>query len=226
MDSDINWLKRMLSHNVRMPMSVITGYGELLRQGLLSGEEQKEVIDNICENITYMNDVLKVVLEDDKEEIQMLEDVDIAALLHRSAEYVSEVAKKVPMKISVKTENPCMLVQAEYIPVMRVFYQLFENAIKYLDGGDTVTINAYYAGSEYVLVVFKDNGRGISEKDVERIFEKGFRGSNSSGKHGSGYGLYDVKQIVERYGGTVEVSSREETGFSVYLMFPVYQEKE
>lgn len=224
MVTDINWLKRMLSHNVRMPMSVITGYGELLRQGLLSAEEQKTVIENICDNINYMNDVLKVVLEDDAEQNGTLEAVDVAKLLYRSVEYVSEVAKKVPVRIDVRTEKPSMLIRAEYIPVLRVFYQLFENAIKYLDGGDTITINAYYAGKDHVLIVFKDNGKGIPEKDVKRIFEKGYRGGNSKGKYGSGYGLYDVKQVVERYGGTVEISSREHTGFSVYLMFPVYQE--
>ncbi|MBR2852330.1 MAG: hypothetical protein IKB91_08100, partial [Anaerotignum sp.] len=64
MISDMNWMKRMLSHNVRMPMSIITGYGELLRQGLLSPEEQQGIIRDICDNINYMNDVLKVVLDE------------------------------------------------------------------------------------------------------------------------------------------------------------------
>ena len=51
MISDFNWMKRMLSHNVRMPSAVISGYGELLRQELLTPEEQKKAILDICENI-------------------------------------------------------------------------------------------------------------------------------------------------------------------------------
>lgn len=64
MISDFNWMKRMLSHNVRMPSAVISGYGELLRQELLTPEEQKKAILDICENITYINDLLCLVLED------------------------------------------------------------------------------------------------------------------------------------------------------------------
>jgi len=224
MISDINWIKRMLSHNVRMPMSVITGYGELLRQGLLSPEEQKTVIDSICDNISYMNDVLKVVLEEDMMTEGKIEAVNISAIVWKTASYVQEIANKIGVKIYVKTEKPDIPVKAEAIPVMKVFYQLFENSMKYIGGGDSINITVYYAGKDKVLVVFKDNGKGVSEEDIEKIFEKGYRGSNSEGKSGSGYGLYDVKETVERYGGTVKVSSKEESGFSVYIMFPVYKE--
>lgn len=224
MSSDLNWLRRMLSHNVRMPMSVITGYGELLRHGLLSAEEQTDAIDCICENILYMNDVLKVVLgEEDDADLQSPEAVDVAALVQRVARFVHEVAKKCHVDISVYTEKPCMLIRAGAIPVMRVFYQLFENAFKYLEMGDAIQIQVLSAGADQVLVVFKDNGKGIAEKDVKRVFQQGFRGENSKGKAGSGYGLYDVKQIMERYEGSVKIFSRENGGFSVFLTFPVYE---
>lgn len=223
MNSDLIWLRRMLSHNVRMPMSVIAGYGELLRQGLLSAEEQKDAIDCICENILYMNDILKVVLgEEDDTDIHTPEAVDIAALAQRAMQFVQEVARKLPVGISVFTEKPCMRIHAERIAVLRIFYQLFENAFKYLESGDKIQIQVLSAGNDQVLVIFKDDGRGISEKEVKRVFQKGFRGENSKGKAGSGYGLYDVKQVMERYGGTVKVFSREQGGFSVFLLFSVY----
>ena len=225
MVSDINWLKRMLSHNVRMPMSVITGYGELLRQGLLSVEEQRKVIGDICENINYMNDVMKVVLDDAGEEELPPEKVDVANLLLRTISFVNEVARKIPITISVKTERPQMYINAKAISVMRVFYHLFENSLKYLPPCGSIMVNAYDAGTDQVLVVFKDNGPGLQEKDVKHIFEKGFRGQNSSGKSGSGYGLFEVKELMEKNGGTVDISSREEGGFSVYLMFSAREEQ-
>lgn len=223
MISDMNWIKRMLSHNVRMPMSIISGYGELLRLGLLSEEEQKNVIDSICDNINYMNDVLKVVL-DDSGEGQDAEKVDIALMVNRTAAFVSEVAKKIPVNISIKTQNPQMFVEARQISVMRVLYHLFENALKYLPPNKNIMINAYYAGAKQILVIFKDDGPGIHEDDVKNLFEKGFRGKNNEGVSGSGYGLYEVKHLMEEMGGTVEVSSKEGGGFSVYLMFSVYME--
>ena len=141
MISDMNWIKRMLSHNVRMPMSIISGYGELLRLGLLSEEEQKNVIDSICDNINYMNDVLKVVL-DDSGEGQYAEKVDIALMVNRTAAFVSEVAKKIPVNISIKTQEPQMFAEAKQISVMRVLYHLFENALKYLPPNRNIMINA------------------------------------------------------------------------------------
>lgn len=222
MISDNNWIKRMLSHNVRMPMSIITGYGELLRQGLLTPEEQKDIIDNICDNINYMNDVLKVVLDEAKEP-EDTEKVNLTEILHRTVLFVNEVARKMPVSISIKTETPEMYIEASPISVMRVLYHLFENALKYLPPGGNISINAYSAG-EHILVVFKDDGRGVSGKEAKRLFEKGFRGRNSKGKAGSGYGLYEVKQLMKQNNGEVEISSREEGGFSVYLIFSVYQE--
>jgi len=214
----------MLSHNVRMPISIVMGYGDLLENGLVSADEQKEIIANICENLSYINDIMKVVLDDDNGQ-ENIEAVDIAALIKRSSEFVREVARKSFVDIKIFTEKPKMLIKAEAIPIMRIFYQLFENSLKYIDKGDSISINAFYVEDENILVVFKDNGMGVSEKDRSRIFDKGFRGSNSRGKPGSGYGLYEVKQTIERFGATIEVSSKEEAGFSVYMLFPAYIEE-
>jgi len=225
MITDVNWIKRMLSHNMRMPMSVISGYGELMKQGLLTASEMEEVIENICENINYMNGVLKVVLDDQSEDSISPTAVDVAALVRNSATYVRDIAKKISVKISVVTEQEKIWIRAEKIPLMRAFYHLFENAMKYSESGDKITVNVFHVENEQVLVVFKDNGRGMEEREVKNIFEEGFRGSNSVGKSGTGYGLYDVKNIVERYGGTIEISSREKAGFSVYMLFPSYKEE-
>ena len=108
---------------------------------------------------------------------------------------------------------------------MRVFYHLFENAMKYSEGGDSINISIFHVEEGQVLVVFKDNGKGMKEREVKAVFEEGIRGSNSQGKAGTGYGLYDVKTIVERYGGTVEISSRENAGFAVYMLFPAYEKE-
>ena len=225
MISDVNWIKRMLSHNMRMPMSVITGYGELMKQGLLTPIEIEEAIRDICDNINYMNGILKVVLDEQSEEAEVPTAVDVAALVRSTAKYVRDIAKKISVKIAVVTEQEKMLIKAEQIPMMRAFYHLFENAMKYSEGGDSIKVSIFHVENGQVLLVFKDNGKGMDEREVKNIFEEGFRGSNSKEKKGTGYGLYDVKNIVERYGGTVEISSREKGGFAVYMLFPAYKEE-
>ena len=223
MITDTNWIKRMLSHNLRMPMSVITGYGELMKQGLLSLDEMEEAVYDISENINYMNGILNVVLDEQSEDTIVPTAVDVAALVRNTAKYVKDIAKKISVKISVVTEQEKIWIRAEQIPMMRVFYHLFENSMKYSLEGDIITIHIFHVEDGQVLVVFKDNGRGMNEREVKNIFEEGFRGSNSEGKAGNGYGLYDVKTMVERYGGTVEISSREKAGFAVYMLFPAYE---
>lgn len=225
MISDVNWIKRMLSHNMRMPMSVIAGYGELMKQGLLTPIEMEEAIRDICDNINYMNGILKVVLDEQSEEAEVPTTVDVAALVRSTAKYVRDIAKKISVKIAVVTEQEKMLIKAEQIPMMRAFYHLFENAMKYSEGGDSIKVSIFHVENGQVLLVFKDNGKGMDEREVKNIFEEGFRGSNSKEKKGTGYGLYDVKNIVERYGGTVEISSREKGGFAVYMLFPAYEEE-
>jgi len=218
--TDIVWLRRMISHNVRMPMSVIAGFGELLRQGLVTEEEKEGIVQSICENITYMNQILSVIFEEE-EELLNLQRVDVADLAYKMAGYVNEMARKNKITVTVKTEKPHLYITAEPVPVMRIFYQLFENAFKYLEQGDAIQIQVYSVEERQVLIVFKDNGPGLVEEESERIFEKEFRGSNSAGKRGTGFGLYDVKRLAESYQGTVEASSRNGAGLSVFIMFPM-----
>ncbi len=224
MISDFNWMKRMLSHNVRMPSAVISGYGELLRQELLTPEEQKKAILDICENITYINDLLCLVLEDGTQN-EAAERVELGAQLKQMQRYVCEAAKQDSIQIVLYTEKPKMYVSMPQLALMRVFYQLFENAMKYMDGGSQIAVRAYCVEEEQLLVVFKNDGRGISEKEASRVFESGFRGSNSNGRAGSGSGLAEIKQIMERYGGSIDASSGKSSGFSVFLMFPKYREE-
>lgn len=225
MFSDFDWMKRMLSHNVRMPTAVITGYGELLRQGLLTPEEQEKAILDICENITYINDLFSMVFEDSTQKETLPERTDLVAHLERMRRYVGEVAKRDSIEITLYVEEPEIYVYMPRLALMRVFYQLFENALKYMDGGRQISVRVYCVGREQVLVAFKNDGRGMPQSEAKKTLAEGFRGSNSKEKAGGGFGLAEVKQIMERYGGNVEISSKETSGFSVFLMFMAYQEE-
>ena len=225
-NDDIVWLRRMLSHNVRMPMAVISGYGELLRQGLLSDEEKVTCIQSICENITYMNQILSIIFGDDKSDLKNLERVDVVKLAHQMVGYVEEMARKNRISISIWEQEPELYIQAEPIPVMRIFYHLFENAFKYLKAGDEVQIRIYPVGDDEVLIVFRDNGPGMKKEEIRRIFERDFRGSNSAGMQGGGFGMYDLKRTMEAYGGQVEASSQEGKGLSVLVVFPKEEKEE
>lgn len=220
---DIVLMKRMISHNVRMPMAVISGYGELLRQGLLSEAEKEKCILNICENISYMNQIFKVLLDDESGAVISPGPVDVVELVYKMKNYVRDIASKIPININIEAAKPQLFIRAETIPVMKILYQLFDNAFKYLQNGNTVQIRLHPVGDDQVMIVFKDDGPGVEKADLTRIFEEGYRGKNKNGKPGNGFGLYNVKRTVEAYNGTVSASGDSGKGFSIVMMFPMME---
>lgn len=220
MNEDIVWMKRMVSHNVRMPMAIIRGYGDVLRQNLLDETEKQKAIDCICENIVYLDQIINVIFGDGKTEQVLMSEVNVSKSLRTVIGYMSEMAKNSGLTINLVTESDEMYIKAEPIPLTRIFYQIFENAFKYLDKGNNISINVLTAGEE-ILIVYKDNGLGIDEDEVEFILNKGFRGRNNRSKSGSGFGLYEASEIAKRYKGNLEVKSRKGYGFSIFITFPI-----
>lgn len=217
------WMKRMFSHNVRMPMSIITGYGELLKQGLLDEAEKEKSIHAIGENITYMNEVLNVIFgenigEKDKEEI-----IDLVELAEKMKKYVQDIADKMKISIQIRSGEKKMFIKAEKVPIMRIFYQLYENAFKYLKTGSEILVSIYKVENEGVMLVFKDNGTDLNVEEVQFLFEQGFRGTNSHNKPGNGFGLNAVKRIVEQYHGEISASGGGHKGLSIRMLFPVVE---
>lgn len=217
--SGVTLMKRMVSHNVRMPMSVITGYGELLKRGLLSEEEKENCIRVVCENITYMNQCLSMVFDEDSEQQMQEENVDLVELSQKMKSYVNDIARKIPISIEVPMSTQPLCIKAETIQIMKIFYQLFENAFKYVPPGGKIQLLVYPVEENQIMVVFKDDGKSLPKEEISNLCKQGYRGKNSANKPGNGFGLYNVKQIVERYGGTMSVSGGGENGFSVMMIF-------
>lgn len=218
-EAELAWMRRMVSHNVRMPMSIIRGYGDVLRQDLLDEKEKKAAIESICENIMYLDQMIGVIFDSDEIHDSMLTRVNISDIIRKTSGYVKEVARKKQISINVRLESEELYIEAEQTPMMRVFYQIFENAFKYLDTGNTISLLAHSAGDE-ILIVYKDDGKGMESEEVKRIFEQGFRGSNSKSNQGTGLGLYDVAETVKKYNGMIEAASRPGEGFSIFIRIP------
>ncbi len=218
---EVVWMKRMFSHNVRMPMSIITGYGELLKQGLLDETEKEKSIQAICENITYMNEVLNVIFGENTGEKDKEEFIDIVELTEKMKRYVQDIADKLKISIQIRSVEKKMFIKAEKVPIMRVFYQLYENAFKYLKPGNEILISIYRVEKEHIMLVFKDNGTDLNVEEVQFLFEQGFRGANSYNKPGNGFGLNAVKRIVEQYQGEISASGGGSKGLSLMMLFPV-----
>jgi signal transduction histidine kinase len=97
---------------------------------------------------------------------------------------------------------------------------LVENAIRYAGDGATCTIEVARGGTVASLTV-ADNGPGVPEHDLPRLFERFFRSDRARATRGTGLGLAIVKHIVTSAGGTVEARNRETEGLEVRCTFPI-----
>ena len=219
---DVKWLRSLLSHNVRMPLSIIQGYGDLLEEGKLDEEKEKEVVTKICGNIRYLSNVLKLVIDNDSLAIEYkFELVDIMDVVREVAQYVKDFTVRGGITVNVVSSKKHVFIQADRCQLIRLFYNLFENSLKYM--GKKGEINVIVSDTEdgNILIVYKDNGKGMPAAEVEHVFEKGYRSRTNLGEPGQGMGMYFVYQIIEDHGGTINVVSDVGKGFTVKMLLPV-----
>ena len=98
---------------------------------------------------------------------------------------------------------------------------LLDNAIKYTNDNIAIELKASKAVEGGVEFQVTDRGAPIPEDEIPRLFEKGFRGSASAGKPGSGLGLYMAKAVVEVHGGTLTVENLSESGKKFRIWLPI-----
>jgi two-component system, OmpR family, sensor kinase len=113
-----------------------------------------------------------------------------------------------------------LAVQGDPVLLCQVFGNLLSNAVKYSPDGGLVRVHAASCDGE-IAVVIEDHGIGIPEKDQLRVFERYYRGSNTSGIVGSGVGLYLVRTIVDLHEGAVALHSREGAGTRFEVRLPI-----
>ena len=120
-----------------------------------------------------------------------------------------------------------MVCSQESLPVLadkrllqRIFFNLIENSMKYMGREGIVTVVLTHDDTTARIIV-RDDGMGLPENEVSRIFDSHFRGSNTTSGSGNGYGLFLVKQAVEAQGGSVHASSRPGQGMSITFTLPL-----
>jgi len=109
------------------------------------------------------------------------------------------------------------VVNADKEKIRQVIVNLIENSIKYGKHGGHVVASTYNTDGENILVEISDDGMGISEKTLNRVFERFYRGPEGRSRdvQGSGLGLAICKHIIEAHGHTIHVRSKPEVGTTI-----------
>lgn len=221
--NQVKWLRRMISHNIRMPMAIISGYAELLQNGEIETEtEKQECLEKINQNIRYLSHMVSLILDDtiQREIPYLMQSIDIKKCVTDVVGYVGYEISKRNILIETDITEESIRISGDAIHLIGMIFQLMENALKYLAENQMICLELSCTG-DGVRFSYKDNGPGMDREEVPHIFEPGFRGSNSGSVIGTGMGMPYVKEVIEKHGGTITINSEPGKGMSIDMYFPL-----
>ncbi len=211
-----------VSHELKTPLTSISGYAEIMKNGLVQHEDVPRFAEKIYIEaqrlITLVGDIIKLSQLDEGKVEMKKESVDLYSIVNRVAERLQPVADKNHIRISVKGSSAIVFGAEQILDEM--IFNLCDNAIKYNHPEGVVEMQTgRNGGHAYVMV--SDNGIGIPQNEQERIFERFYRVDKSHSKNigGTGLGLSIVKHGAICHGAAVEMNSAPGRGTRVKLTF-------
>jgi signal transduction histidine kinase len=213
-----------LTHSLRMPLSVIIGYAELLEQDRVSDETQrKRYIGKIYDRAKYMNNMLSDFVADTGFNLGdgniTRTSIDIVALMRNVAEDMKPFLEAQGVRIRVESEEKQIVAELDAVQWMKIFYNLVDNTLKYKGRDTDIWVTVSRDNEDWLLIIFRDRGMGLPEDEIEHIFEVNYRGSNSS--EGQGFGLHHAKHVVEAHGGAISAKGGVGKGLGIYMRVPI-----
>ena len=211
-----------VSHELKTPLTSISGFAELMSQGIVPQEKVPEFAADIYREsqrlIALVDDIIRLSKLDENAEEPEWESVD---LLEVSADVVDSLRKEAEKKhISMELEGDHVQVKGVFRLLSEMVYNLCDNAMKYNHEGGYVKVRVEEKDGVPILEV-ADNGIGIAPEHVGRIFERFYRVDKSHSRElgGTGLGLSIVKHGAQFHGAQVEVESEVDKGTTIRLIF-------
>ena len=204
-----------VSHELKTPIFNIQGYVlTLLDGGLDDPTINKEYLLRTEKSINRMISIvqdLEAIAQLESGELKLeFSKFDIISLIKEVFEFVEIKAKKRNVKLTINQgSDKYLMVYADKKRIRQVLSNLIENSIKYSGEKDPATIISFFDMDELMLIEVSDNGVGVSEADIPRLFERFFRTDKSRSREqgGTGLGLSIVKHIIEAHKQTINVRS-------------------
>lgn len=210
LEDDRNLLMAGISHDLRTPLTRIRLASEMM------SEQDEFLKDGIENDIDDMNNIIdqfidyirhdskdKAVLGDLNVLVEEVVNVEIPA--HRNMHLITGQCPKIPLR---------------HVAVKRALANLIQNALRYTEGDIEIFTGVdKRQGCAYFIV--SDQGEGIPDTDIERLFQPFTQGDKARGTEGSGLGLAIIKRIVDTHGGSVELSNKPEGGLQAKVSLPL-----
>lgn len=212
-----------VSHELKTPLTSISGFAEIIQDGLVRAEDIKKFAGRIYDEaqrlITLVEDTIKVSQLDEGENPYEWEQLDAYAVVKDVCGRLKDIAAKKNVHLYIDGDKTMLCTVRPILD--EIIYNLCDNGIKYNRDDGTVSIHLREMG-ENVEIRVKDNGIGIPGEDQNRVFERFYRVDKSHSKEigGTGLGLSIVKHGVTFLGGTLKMISEIGKGTEITMIFP------
>ncbi|TAK30614.1 MAG: PAS domain-containing sensor histidine kinase [Chloroflexota bacterium] len=214
----------LISHDLRQPLTAITGLAELLQRTLTHRglEREAKSADVLLKSARRMNGMIQDLVESVRLESGRLElqkkPTDLAQLVSEIVERVGSQAERARIQVEVVGTVPPALVDPERIE--RAVSNLVTNALKYSSPDSPVLVRLERRGGEAEVTV-TDRGVGIPPDDLPYLFERFYRARTGQKSEGLGLGLYITRMLVEAHCGRIWVESEPGRGSSFHFTVPL-----
>ena len=219
-----------VSHELKTPLTSISGFAEILKNGGTDEQTTKDFANTIYEEtqrmISLVNDIIKLSKLDEKSISQEKEEINLTELSKEVITPLLPVAEKKNVKIDLEAENQVFINGVRSV-IFEMIYNLVENAIKYNKNDGKVIVKVSKISEnpsskkQTVVLSVSDTGIGIPKNEQQRIFERFYRIDKSRSKEsgGTGLGLSIVKHGAKYHNAKVTLSSQEGKGstFTIYF---------
>ena len=217
-----------VSHELKTPLTSISGYSELIENGMATQEDTIRFAGEIHKSsqrlLTLINDIIELSELDSSESKVAMETVNIYDIAENCVEMLKLNAKD--HGVNLKFEGTPCNITANKMMMEELVYNLLSNAIRYNREGGSATVRVNKILDRVNLEVL-DTGIGISKENQERIFERFYRVDKSRSKStgGTGLGLAIVKHILIKHNAQLELESTEGKGTHITVIFQPSQKR-
>ncbi|MEN8198682.1 MAG: HAMP domain-containing sensor histidine kinase [Thermodesulfobacteriota bacterium] len=216
-----------VAHDLRTPMTRLRAVAEYSLQSDSGDPEiyRSALSDTLeeSERVLSMLGVMMSVAEAEAGTMRLeLQEIDVLESLEDVVSLYQYVAEEAQIIVSCSGESG-LLIQGDQTRISQVWANLLDNAIKYGHASGKVAITAESYDSE-LLVRFRDDGMGISESEIHRIWDRLYRGDRSRTRQGLGLGLNYVRAVIESHGGQVSVTSTIGAGACFEIRLPLHHQ--
>jgi len=214
-------LSASLVHEIRNPLAAVNLNLQLLYRALAENKELLSYVNTALQGVDRISKIIDVTLNFSRQNEPLIEKLNLNSVVANTLELVNHMLRKKEITISVDLKSDLPLISADSKHIQQIIINLITNSIDAIENKGTITLKTFVEdypenNLKLVCLTVEDDGIGIAEEDLDKIFNPFFTKKSS----GTGLGLAITQKLLYKYKGAIEVRSRLGEGTAMTIKFP------